>query len=932
MADATSARQIMTMNNTTSNGSAGSANQEPSESSATHRVRPPPWFGKLPTVCVQPRGHTHRDGVLNFVLPRSVADSGVAHHGLNRHNDDSSVRRTNAPLDHPGFEAYYNYEGRQFGELTALERRQLEMAVHYPNIRGGIMKAPLYFRKGPLTKPEATQPDLVKQVFGSHDIFDRVFVHLLSRYEDLANFCGASQLTARMVHTSLMHLDATNFDFLGWDKQSLSDVRKEEARQERSQAKGGNRAGPRYFSPAVIISPVRSEDQGPVQEILVNRAGYPITPAVQAPQERDFATTLKAHYKLMHFAYLNGNAIKHLVLHSMPWVNIEALRGIVTEMPKLETVGVHQCFLLTFGDTQPFLHAINDINKDRGALTPKQPHLSADFTPFYYKGPAYKANGTGHIGEYGIIPEDKEWLDSQRAITAQLVGIWEQCLQGSQDFFTPGTGFRSFLDRLPMRGLSNIIRCIAAIADFYGSTHDLGVGVPCSRNASAYHPKDSGKAPLITKELGTAMEITVWQDLIIACNDEPMLKETLKDLIVLRGEVKLNRCRECCMHLPAYFYQAHVLSWREQDVICHGCQLKLHLVNHVWRLYSHRRDLARRIFKPATERTFCLSRVLRNIEKPAKEATPAGFGEKAKPAREAIPCIPGEVDVKFLQQAQRIWSLVVNEIPTELKKIRGIMKTMEREYYDLSYGERGQSSATQDLLRRKDQWLEFQLGIMQRKTQDGSLQSTCLSWEQLIREGRANIAIRSGQFVNRGPRHILNLQANVVSMLGRSGGLPEYWKATPSAHNVSQQQPTSYAAVASSSSSTGPSREEPTGATAESSKPLLPHQRRGPQKATQPAKNNSKRSPPTPTKTQPPKKLLPHQRKGPWKATQPAQDGSQHTQLTQPDQATASSSKQLLPHQRPGSHKATQPTQNRPSQTQPAPPRESSPEESNARP
>ncbi|KAI1121667.1 hypothetical protein F5Y10DRAFT_271873 [Nemania abortiva] len=89
-------------------------------------------------------------------------------------------------------------------------------------------------------------------------------------------------------------------------------------------------------------------------------------------------------------------------------------------MRALEYLRVHQCFPLTLGDTQLFLRAINAINENRLEL--RQPHVTIDFSPYYYKGPPFKSDGTGHVGEYGIVSEEQDWLHTTKAVAAQLLG------------------------------------------------------------------------------------------------------------------------------------------------------------------------------------------------------------------------------------------------------------------------------------------------------------------------------------------------------------------------------------------------------------------------------------------------------------------------------------------------------------------------------
>ncbi|KAI0910387.1 hypothetical protein F4823DRAFT_375155 [Ustulina deusta] len=735
-------------------------------------LQPPHGFGALSTGRDKPRGRNPRDGVHTFVSARAKAEKAT------------TKLNTNDAINHPEFNAYYNFEGRKIDELTPLEKKTLEMAVHYPNIQNGTMKAPLYFRTRSFTRPQASQPDLVRQVFGTPELFNKIVGHIIPRSKDLTNLCATSQFFAGMVQSFWMHLDATKNDFLGWDMDSLVDVRRKEAQEEeerRERAK--NRANgsqtvkgvqKRFFSPSVIISPVRPQDQGPSREVVVNKAGYPVTSSVKEYEETDFASSMTAHYKLLHLVYLNGHAIKHLILHSLPWVNVEALQRIIPEMAVLEALGVHQCFLLTLGDTQPFLHAINAINEERAKLN--QPHIAADFTPFYYKGPPYKPDGTGHVGEYGIVPEEKDWLDSNKAVTALLLSIRDLCHKGSQDFFTPGTGFRSFLDRLPVRTMASILECIEAIHDYKTNKHHSGVGVPHGCRTGTYYPHGHNKLPLISEEMKYAMDVTLWQDLIVSCNGRPMLQKRLSDLIVLRGEFKLTHCVECKTDLPACFFMANVLARRAECVLCHGCQLAIYLSKHNWHLYKLRRDLAERVFRGKHSKELSVRKVLRNISKPARAGARARSGKEATPPRDAILSRPGMVDTDFHEEAEKLWEELTIQIPSQLRTTRAAIEIIDEMYDHLSYNDRVIKSAKREELQREELRLEYVLGTNQRDRDNGSLERPCRSWELNMRDYRAELALENGQFVNTAPIPIFNFESNIASMLGRSGGMPEYWK------------------------------------------------------------------------------------------------------------------------------------------------------------
>ncbi|KAK5631642.1 hypothetical protein RRF57_007356 [Xylaria bambusicola] len=650
-------------------------------------LKPPRGFGSLPVIHKKPRGPTPRDGEHNFISVRPESDA-------------PSKPGINDAINHPGFEAYYNFEGRKIDELTASEKRTLEMAVHYPNIRDGIMKAPLYFRATSFAHPQAKQSDLLCQVFGTTELFSNIIRHIILRIGDLTNLCRTSQFMANRVQAFWMHLDAADNDFLKWDQRTLADVRNAEAEKEVQR---------QFFSPSVIISPVRPQSQGLPREVMFSRAGYPITSSVEQYKETDFAT--------MHLVFLNGQHIKHLMLHSMPWMDLRGLQCAIPQMVKLEVLGIHQCFLLTLGDTQPLLRAINAINDERAEQS--RPHVAIDFTPFYYRGPPYKSDGTGHIGEYGIVPEEKDWLDSKKAITAQLLGIRDLCHKGGHDLFTPGTGFRAFLDRLPVRKMSSILKCIEAIHDYKTKKYHSGVGVPRWCTAGTHYPHGDKKLPLISEDMKHAMEVTLCQDLIVACNGREMLEEQLRDLITLRGKVKLMHCLECDQDMPASFFMASVLARRESDILCHGCQLTRYLSNHNFRLYRERRALTEQIFTGKDFKQLSLTRVLRNISKHGKKSND---GNK-------IPCRPGMVDPKFYEEAKILWKGFTVRIPELLKDICNGIDMINKIYGGLSYDDKAQKSARKKELERNALRLEFELGINQRDQtgHSGSLERLCRS-------------------------------------------------------------------------------------------------------------------------------------------------------------------------------------------------------------
>ncbi|KAI0877690.1 hypothetical protein GGS24DRAFT_510579 [Hypoxylon argillaceum] len=737
-------------------------------------LQPPTGFGALSTVYDHPRGRSDRDGFHTFIYAPPKASEDTAEPDNDPNTGNGLNVRMNDPLNHPLFEGYYTYEGRRYEELTGFEKRVLEMAVHYPYIAKGIMRGPFLFRTGSLTYPEAEQPYLFHQVFGVPEIFDKIVDHLIPRYEDLANLFATCQLTARRVQGLWMHLDAATNDFWGWNCNSLANVRMmERDRESLGKTEGAKRLG---FSPSVIISPIRPQDQGPEQEVIRTKTGYPVTPSVKKPKGLDFGSSMRAQYSLFHLTYLNGHSIKHLILHGMPWVNVATIKRIVPEMRQLKALGVHQCFLMALDSTRPLLQAINEINKKRAEVN--EPHIAADFSPYYYKGSPYKKDGTGHVGEYGILPEESCRLDTARAVTAQLLTIRNLCHEGNQDFFTPGTSFRAYLNRLPIRTLPSILECIEALHEFEIGKYHSGVGIPDWCTTGTYYQNGHDQSPLISEEMKMAMQFTLWSRLIVSCNGRPILQKQLEDWLILRGQIKLEHCTKCNTDMAVYFFSPEKQQCALEGVKCHGCELEDDIWGSIYRLYAHRRNLADCMFRNNNWKEISFRKVLKNISKaaiPAVAATPGG--RPARPGRDAILARPGMVDPKFLAGAEYLWRKITTYNPKKHKEMEEALEQIDARCASMPYNRaRERLEERRKKLERQKQLLDLQQGTRQRIEYSGSLDRPCRSWELNIRAYRAELAIERGQFTNNGSVPIFNLESNVAEMLGDSGGLPAYWQ------------------------------------------------------------------------------------------------------------------------------------------------------------
>ncbi|KAI8626663.1 hypothetical protein F5Y19DRAFT_445708 [Xylariaceae sp. FL1651] len=448
-----------------------------------------------------------------------------------------------------------------------------------------------------------------------------------------------------------------------------------------------------------------------------------------------------ANKSLVHVARLNGYIFTHVRLHGLPWLNMAALKRIIPAMPNLEALTVSQCFLLNFGATKSFVKLINKTNVERADLT--LPWLEADFIPFYFKGPKYKQGGHGgHVGEYGILPEDNGTFDTTRAVAAHLLKIWALCAKGRQDFFTPGKGFRAFLDMLPWKlyTLPTILKAISNIHDFNEHVHHSAVANLAPRyTTGAQHRDGDDKPPVISPELKMAMELTLWQDLMVACNGRPMVKTELQDILVVRGALSLDCCRKCDTRMPAYFFQAHILSRRAEYVICHGCQLSTYLKDNIYRLYSQRRDLAKMIFK-RDERECSLRHILK----------------KAK---------PGAIPKRFAGMTDALWHGFKDEIPAYIEKIHRGRYELDLQRPHLSHDDQIANYDARKKLERKELWEEFQLGLSQRVPELTAGVPMARSWEFNIRQYRADLALQTGDLVNSGPIPVYNANNAAVKML-----------------------------------------------------------------------------------------------------------------------------------------------------------------------
>ncbi|KAI0397445.1 hypothetical protein F5Y17DRAFT_455102 [Xylariaceae sp. FL0594] len=718
-----------------------------------YNLQPPKCFGRLAHVNRITYDPRYKQVYDDYVFARNPLSTGtIAHANLKRR--DRCERAKYALVRHPDPRTVPSYDG---SPLTPIEERVRDIAVNYPNIKGGIMKAPFYFRAEKFTLREAKQPAGFVRIFGTGEIGSMVIDYLMGGNEDLCNLFMTCQFMAQKLQYEWMHLDSRLGDFFKFDKYPVDEfrTRAEAARKEGDETKAKKLEDIMgCFSRRCIISPVREHNQGPLQRQFVSLNGTPLNSRVQEGVETPWTFSMATHYKLLHLVNNNGKLLTDLVLFAQPWLTVKALEFIIPEMPKLRTIGIHNCFLMNFGNTQELLQAINKLNDKRKESG--NPHVTVDFTPFYFKGPGWKLkkggrSHQGHVGEYGLVPEENTWIRTDNVLGAQLFAIEDLCHKGGQDFFSVGTGFRSFLDRLPLRPyqLHSILDSIARIRDLNEKKHYFQVSKLVNRNRSGVQYIPGQDKPDISPEMLHAMQITVYSSFMVACNGTAMKQKEVDDLLTLKGRFQLERCAYCNMHLPAFFFLEHQLRLNADYVMCHGCELGDFLQQTCYRFYNYRRAAVEAIYSDKPD----LASILTSIPLTSNAQRP-GFLPKREewPPRGVKFSGRGSMDAVCWIKVRRLWSIL-----TRLD-LMAANKVLARRFGLTEASLHGTEDGTVDVdladriseykkcIEERRLQQDFVKGISQRNRHGGlsTEHRTCRSWEHVLKEYRAAAALDQG--------------------------------------------------------------------------------------------------------------------------------------------------------------------------------------------
>ncbi|KAI1137144.1 hypothetical protein F5Y05DRAFT_419628 [Hypoxylon sp. FL0543] len=546
-------------------------------------------------------------------------DRGVVEHGLGRQNEDTFECAKFNILRHPRQhdDNNPNYAAKNPGLVTGMDQAMLNL-TNYPFLSHTVMSAPLLPRcvplesekiakEGQFSMPKKSQPEGLTKVFGNTELCLKILYEVAARWDDLSNLTRTCQMFLYRINEVSAHADLTRGNFLNLDftddaineankkarkaaaeKAEKEDAEKAEKAETDVAEKGEDEKKKKkdeFIKPGsssfLVFSNVRKRYLGAEDgEDSPNSLGFPAPPKgryYSPPVERRIVDT----YRLLSAINVRGSQIRILHFHSAPFLDLSMLKKCLDELPNLRVLGVHNCELLHFGMTVPLLEAVVARNEERGLS-----FVRSDFSPFYYYGRQRKSDGKR--GEYGVIPSDMGRVDTLRAVTAVLRTAVPLARANGIDWFTPGTGLRKFLDRLPFKlgTVRYILEALFNIDDFQRGVHD-------SDEDAQWR---SEHAEVVTA-WEAAMNRSLHSDLVLAVNGAPMDQGQLNATMTLGGDFILVRCASCQAELPSYFFSNESSNRVEEQIQCCGCQLRILLDSQVDNYFQEKKVVVRKLFE-----------------------------------------------------------------------------------------------------------------------------------------------------------------------------------------------------------------------------------------------------------------------------------------------------------------------------------------------
>ncbi|KAI1459573.1 hypothetical protein F4805DRAFT_455738 [Annulohypoxylon moriforme] len=537
-------------------------------------------------------------------------DRGPVDHGLSRKDEDlyecskfNILRRPQENGDNNP-----NYGAASLGGLRIFDRVMLGLA-NYPHMNGTVMSAPLLPRCRPNLGPQCgenapiagqfsirmhEQHRLLAKVFRTPELCLAILKHLGHRWGDLSNLSRTCQLVLFAINKVTTHLDMRTGNFLNMQyPNEFIDKVNELASPALKSSGSFLRPKAAYFA---IISNIKGPYlEAPNGENEPQENGYPAAPTGNYGRPL-FKDNIVKTYSLLKMVQVRGPQLSVLHLHSVPNIDISVLKMCLKSLPNLQVLGVYNCEPLGFEATVPFLNMVISHNAN-----PDHTTLLSDFSPYYYPGIQRKSDG--RRGEYGVTASDIGTIDTRRAVTAVLRIAVDLALDNGIDWFSPGTGMRQFLERLPW-ALGSLRYILEALFNL----HYFERGLYHVVYKESYRKKLEGISSAEYIPYQVRMLGTLHNDLVLAVHGKAMKREHLDDIVMTsetvmsETKVHLLRCSSCGVQLPRFFFSEHP-SPQQMDLLgCDGCNLCHYLRTQIDNFsYEKKQSLIDHFYDSSTE-------------------------------------------------------------------------------------------------------------------------------------------------------------------------------------------------------------------------------------------------------------------------------------------------------------------------------------------
>ncbi|KAM7209015.1 hypothetical protein V8F20_000624 [Naviculisporaceae sp. PSN 640] len=167
-----------------------------------------------------------------------------------------------------------------------------------------------------------------------------------------------------------------------------------------------------------------------------------LTGGRQAETSRPYSDALECMFKLCYAVRVIPFSFRDVVLHRIPFLDIQMLALLVKAMPNLETLSISSCLLLDAAK----LPRILDIIRRNRRITEggEQSYIKVDFAPYRFFGPQ-TLNRAGTF----IITHHVPDFDIPKAATALLYRCLPDAKKVGMDLLSDSSSFWHFFRQLP---------------------------------------------------------------------------------------------------------------------------------------------------------------------------------------------------------------------------------------------------------------------------------------------------------------------------------------------------------------------------------------------------------------------------------------------------------------------------------------------------